>query len=132
MFLTKLKEQEKEAFLMLAHHVAHSDDEFCHKEEQIILGYSLEMSIIGDEYNKNSFNLQSTLKVFESEESKRIVLLELLALVHCDDVLHDKEQEILTAIKEVFNFSDGYYSLCSNWAKSILALNQQGFQLITL
>ncbi len=133
MFLTKLNEQEKEAFLMLAHHVAHSDDEFNDREQQIILSYKLEMSIIGSkQYSHNDFNLQEILTVFKSEESKRIVLLELLALVYCDDVFHDEEKRIMSVVKEVFNCPDSYYNICSNWAKSIVALNQQGFELISL
>ena len=132
MFLNKLNDQEKSAFLMLAHHVAHSDDEFSNREEQIILGYKLEMAVIGEQYNHADFNLQDVLKVFESEESKRIALLELLALVYCDDLFHDAERKVLAIVKETFNISDSYYNLSTSWAKSIVALNQQGYELISL
>jgi galactose-1-phosphate uridylyltransferase len=45
MFLNRLENEEKVAFLELAHHIARSDDDFSDQQKEIIATYCMEMQI---------------------------------------------------------------------------------------
>jgi tellurite resistance protein len=131
MFLNKLEENEKVAFLTLAHHIARSDGDFSENEQNTIATYCLEMQIEDINYNENSFNLNEILSVIKDDENQKIVLLEIMALVYSDG-LHQEEQKILDIIIEQYNISEALSIVYSQWSKSILSISNQGLALIKL
>ena len=56
MFLNRLNENEKMAFLELAHYVAISDGEIANEEKKIIKLYAKEMDIKDIEFNEKEFD----------------------------------------------------------------------------
>lgn len=132
MFLNRLALQEKEAFLKLAHHIAHVDDDFSNKERDIIDKYCMEMQIDDVEWSENSFDLSSVLDVFQEESHKKIVLLEIMALVFSDGHLHQAEEKTLDDIVQHFGLNPNLGVVYKEWAKSILSLFVQGEALIHL
>jgi tellurite resistance protein len=131
MFLNKLEENEKVAFLTLAHHIARSDGDFSENEQNIIVTYCMEMQIEDINYNENSFNLNEILSVIKGDENQKILLLEIMALVYSDG-LHQEEQKILDIIIEQYNISEALFIVYSQWSKSILSISNQGLALIRL
>ena len=131
MFLNKLEENEKVAFLTLAHHIARSDGDFSENEQNIIVTYCMEMQIEDINYNENSFNLNEILSVIKGDENQKILLLEIMALVYSDG-LHQEEQKILDIIIEQYNISEALSIVYSQWSKSILSISNQGLALIKL
>ncbi len=129
MFLNMLNEEEKKAFLELAHTVAYADglDE---KEEELIDMYARQMQIENSGYQKRP--LESILTVFKSRESKKIVLMEIFALIYSDDYYSAEEKEIIESAKTVFGISDTELKLIKEWAKAMLALSAQGRAIIAL
>lgn len=93
MFLMKLQSQEKFSFLQLAHFLARIDNVYGHKEEEIISEYCLEMGIenLGN-FDIENFDLEKNLNSYKSKESKKIVVLELMILIHIDYKFHEKEK----------------------------------------
>ena len=132
MFLNRLKKEEKKAFLQLAHHVARSDSDFSKEEELIIEKYCMEMQIENAPFNEASFDIYDTLDEFQSKNSKRIVLLELMALIYSDDFLHDGEREVLEKILEEFDLSYSLSIVYTEWAKTMLSLYKQGNALLDI
>jgi len=130
MFLNRLTMEEKKIFLKLAHHVAYIDGEFSPKERAIIDKYCMEMQIDDVEYDRNSYDLESDLKVFRRDSHKKIVLLEVMALVYSDDVLHHAEENILHEITKIFDLNPNLVIVYKEWSKSILSLFIQGEALI--
>lgn len=127
MLLMKLQAKEKFAFLQLAHYLARIDNEYRKKEEEIILEYCAEMGIENDEsFENDTFSLDDTLKDFKSKKSKKIVLLELMILIHADDKFDLKERTLISQINDAFNFDKKDLELYSQWGKAIAALYQQG------
>jgi tellurite resistance protein len=127
MLLMKLQAKEKFAFLQLAHYLARIDNEYRKKEEEIILEYCSEMGIENDEsFENDTFSLDDTLKDFKSKKSKKIVLLELMILIHADDEFDLKERTLISQINDAFNFDKKDLELYSQWGKAIAALYQQG------
>jgi len=132
MFLNKLSDNEKNAFLELAHYIARSDDDFSEKQKSIIQTYCLEMQISDISFNDSTFKLEAILENFSTENSQKIILLELMALVYSDNILHDKERDVLNQMIEIFNFNPALLNVYAEWTKSILAITAQGQALLEL
>lgn len=132
MFLNRLTLEEKEAFLHLAHYIAHVDDDFSQKERDIIDKYCMEMQIDDVEWSEEKFQRGAVLDVFQEESHKKIVLLEIMALVFSDGYLHQEEEQTLDEIVKHFGLNPNLGVVYKEWAKSILSLFVQGEALIHL
>lgn len=130
MFLNRLTLQEKEAFLKLAHHIAHVDNDFSRKERNIIDKYCMEMQIDDVAWQPESFDLSALLGVFQDESHKKIALLEIMALVFSDDKLRHAEEKTLDEVITVFGLNPNLAVVYKEWSKSILSLFIQGEALI--
>lgn len=127
MLLMKLKPKEKFAFLQLAHYLARIDNDYGEKEEDIILEYCAEMGIDNDEdFEIKDFILEDILKIFKTKKSKKIVLMELMILIHADDKFDIEEKNLISKINETFQILDDDLEFCSSWGKSVAASYAQG------
>ena len=132
MFLNRLEKEEKIAFLELAHYVARSDNDFSDKEKNVINIYCTEMQISDVDFDKSSFNLGLTLSKIKSSQSQKIILLEIMALIYSDNILHQSEEIILQDIINKFQLDSKLIPIYAEWLKAILALSIQGEALIVL
>jgi len=132
MFLNRLKKKEKVAFLELAHHIARSDDDFSVVEKNIIQTYCFEMQIKDIKYNEKNFDLEKTLATFKHSKTQKIVLIEIMALIYSDNVLHKGEKKVLNKMIKKFNIKQSISITYAEWTKAILALYTQGEVLIDL
>jgi len=122
----KLNNKEKFAFLQLAYYLAYIDGEFQEKEETIIDEYCAEMGIEKTHFDLDTFNLEETLNDIQTHKSKKIVVLELMILIHSDDRFHELEEKVLNIITESFSISKKQLALYSQWGKIASALYIQG------
>ncbi len=123
MLLMKLEAREKFAFLQLAHYLARVDNNFGKEEEEVILEYCDEMGIENiDSFDMDSFNLEATLNNFKSQRSRKIVVLELMILVHIDSVFNKNEQILIEKISQNFGISTKDLNDFSSWGKSVAKL----------
>ncbi|MCT7514394.1 TerB family tellurite resistance protein [Aliarcobacter cryaerophilus] len=123
MLLMKLEAREKFAFLQLAHYLARVDNNFGKEEEEVILEYCDEMGIENiDSFDIDSFNLEATLNNFKSQRSRKIVVLELMILVHIDSVFNINEQILIEKISQNFGISTKDLNDFSSWGKSVAKL----------
>ena len=121
----KLEAKEKFSFLQLAHYLARIDKEYGPREEEIILEYCTEMGIENiDIFDIETFCLEENLRDFKSKKSQKIVLLELMILIHIDNDFHINEKELIKKITDTFGIkledADDY----SQWGKSVAMLYQ--------
>lgn len=126
MLLMQLKNTEKFAFVNLAYYIANIDGEFEQEEKNIIQEYCVEMGVDNVIYDEEKFDLEETLSKIESLKSKKIVLLELMILVHSDDKFHRFEQSIIEKIANHFGISSKQLGIYSQWGKMASSLYQQG------
>jgi len=127
MLLMKLKPKEKFAFLQLAHYLARIDNDYGEKEEEIILEYCAEMGIENDDdFGIEDFSLEETLKTFKSKKSKKIVVMELMILIHADDKFDLHEKALISQINDTFQLASENLEFCSSWGKGVAALYAQG------
>lgn len=123
MLLMKLQAREKFAFLQLAHYLARIDNDFGKSEEEIILEYCAEMGIENlDSFDVKNFSLEDTLKNFKSEKSKKIVILELMILIHIDRSFNINEQILIDKISQNFGLELENLDDYSQWGKSVAML----------
>ncbi|WP_148625048.1 TerB family tellurite resistance protein [Aliarcobacter cryaerophilus] len=123
MLLMKLEAREKFAFLQLAHYLARVDNNFGKEEEEVILEYCDEMGIENiDSFDMDSFNLEATLNNFKSQRSRKIVVLELMILVHIDSVFNINEQILIEKISQNFGINTKDLNDFSSWGKSVAKL----------
>jgi len=123
----KLETKEKFSFLQLAHYLARIDNDYGEKEQEVILEYCAEMGIENDDdFELESFDLHTTLKDFKSLKSKKIVILELMILIHADDKFDFEERTLIFQINEIFNLSQKDIEFYSQWGKAAAALYTQG------
>ena len=123
MLLMKLESREKFAFLQLAHYLARVDNSFGKEEEEVILEYCDEMGIENiDSFDMENFNLEATLNNFKSQRSRKIVVLELMILVHIDSVFNINEQILIEKISQNFGISTKDLNDFSSWGKSVAKL----------
>lgn len=123
---------EKQAFLVLAHHVAHSDNDFSMEEEILIAKYCMEMQMDDIEYDEARFDLASVLNTFECDSHQKIALLELMALIHADGNVAKEEQQLLNDMIAHFGLNPNLVIIYREWSKNILSLFTQGEALIHL
>lgn len=132
MFLNRLKQKEKVAFLELAHYVARSDGNFCEEEESIIKTYCYEMQINNIDYSEEDFDIERVLSVFVNDSSQKVLLLELMALVYSDEMVTYQETEIINIICKCFDINDLTMKMYAEWTKTILAIAAQGQLLLEI
>ena len=97
MFLGKLSEKEKNAFISLSVHASNSNGDFAEEEKMMIQEYCKEMGIPFFDAN-NAISMDEVIAVFlESERSiKKIVLIETLGLVYSDGVFDESEKGFIS------------------------------------
>jgi hypothetical protein len=123
MLLMKLQAKEKFSFLQLAHYLARIENSYGQKEEEIILEYCAEMGIENlDSFDFDNFSLDDILKDFKSQASKRIVILELMILIHIDYVFNLNEKKIIQKISDSFGIDVDDVNDYSQWGKSVAML----------
>jgi tellurite resistance protein len=120
MFLTKLQQEEKEAFLELAYLMATIDGKFSVFENPVIVKYQREMDL--EDYKIKGLAIDDILKVFKEERSKHIVLIEILRIVYSDGIVHENEQDSIRLIKEHFGFDPNKYASFKDWIVGIKEL----------
>jgi tellurite resistance protein len=120
MFLTKLQQEEKEAFLELAYLMATIDGKFSVFENPVIMKYQKEMDL--EDYKIKGLAIDDILKVFKQERSKHIVLIEILRIVYSDGIVHENEQDSIRLIKEHFGFDPNKYASFKDWIVGIKEL----------
>lgn len=127
MLLMKLQTKEKFAFLQLAQFLARVDGEYGNREEDVIDEYCVEMGIDKpDVFNEEDFDLDLVLSHFKSSKSKKIVILELMILVHIDDKFDHKEHELFDRIIKQFKIDEKDLKYYSYWGKAVSSLYEQG------
>ncbi len=129
MYLNYLEENEKKAFLKLAHMIANSDDEFCDNERIIINSYCNEMGIRDIEFDKNEL-IDIIAYQFKTDQSRRIVIFELMNIINANGEFKDNERAIIDVLLKEFNIEEKFLNDVKQWSDSMSHLVEQGYKLV--
>jgi len=125
MLLMQLETPEKFAFLHIAHHLAKSDGKMGYREKMKIEDYCMEMGIDNIIFDDENYSIKECLSKFKSYKSQKILLLELMMLVHVDDTFNQPEHKLIKIISTTFNFTELQVKYASTWGKTVSALREQ-------
>jgi len=131
MLLMQLETKEKFAFLHIAHFIAQSDGNLGKREKCIIQDYCTEMGIDDIIFDLEVYNIEKCLSQFKSIKSQRILLLELMILVHIDDKFNHFEAKLMNDITKKFNIDKTQSKYASIWGKAVSALREQAILMTT-
>ena len=73
-------------------------------------------------FDADNFSLEGILKDFKSEASKKIVILELMILIHIDHNFNLNEQNLMKKISSSFGIDLEDVNDYSQWGKSVAML----------
>lgn len=132
MYLNKLNQNSKEVFLKLAYHVANSDESFSSMQKSLINGYLEEMDIDDIDFKEDEFSLKETLSFVLDEYEQKVILIELLAIVYSDNVMHPAEKEIIDTIVDLWDINSSLVIVYGEWSRNLLSLHIQGEALLEL
>lgn len=130
MLLMQLTNIEKFAFLHIAHYIAKADGHFEDKEKNIISEYCIEMGIDDIIFDEKINPIEESLNKFTNTKGQKILLLELMILVHVDDKYNQFEKELINMISEKFKITEKGIKYASSWGKAISALREQALLMI--
>ena len=107
MFLNQLTSPEKEAFVSLAVHAANANGIADEAEYEMIEEYCKEMGIAFFNAN-NVIDLDKIIDVFKDAEGKhkKIVILEILGLLHADGNYDEKEKTFVSEYAKKIGLND--------------------------
>lgn len=79
-----------------------------------------------------TFSLDHALEKFEDDFSQKIVILEVLAIVFANDEYHINQKEVMQYILDFFGLTPELVTVYSEWAKTMVSLQRQGYALLHL
>lgn len=101
MLLNRLELEEREAFMSLAVRAAEANDFVSDEEEAMIREYGRELDIVSfDVKSARSMDEIIACYIGSCEESKRIVVLEIIGLMKADGDFDAKEKEFVFSFAE--------------------------------
>ena len=127
MFLKLLNVDAKEKFLKLCVFASNSNGFLENEERLLIFEYCREMNLKEESFE----DLMSEMNDVMSLKEKKIVLLEILALIKCDGVYDKKEKEFMEKIISKFGFEDIALDEYNDLLEKYMQIGKELFELIS-
>ena len=133
MFLSYLKDYNKEKFLKVCVHAALSNKNFAEEEKTAINMYCREMDLPVHELEVNeSFNdLLKDISDSTTKEEKKIIVLETLALVKSGGVYDENEKAFMNELIEAFGISESKLSQFDELLQKYTEIGKELYSAIT-
>ncbi len=132
MFLSRLNQEQKKAFLAIAMKIVGADGQLDPKERQMIEGMRYEMGLFTETDIATGYVLVEELaKPFDTRESRIILMLESIALAYADEEMHGEEQKILRELALIFEFSEEEATTMENWVLRYKELLKEAMTMFT-
>lgn len=129
MFLTLLDEAERKAFYNLACHLV-SIEGVTPDEEQILIAAKREMGWSDTLPLATSVDVAYECAVFNTEEAKKVVLLELMLLAIADGAFQADERQHVNDVVQHLAIDEDLIPRARDWAESVFGLYRTGLRFI--
>jgi uncharacterized tellurite resistance protein B-like protein len=132
MFLNRLNQEQKKAFLAIAMKIIGADGQLDPKERQMIEGMRYEMGLFSETDIATGYvSVEELAKPFDTRESRTILMLESIALAYADEKMHGEEQKILREMALIFDFSEEQAAAMENWVLRYKELLKEAMTMFT-
>jgi hypothetical protein len=108
MLLKYLSRPEQELFLELCNFAANIDNDYSEQEKNYIQEYRQEMALDENAYTIKGLEYDEIVKKIleiSTPESIRRIIIELIALLKSDGILHSQENNLIAKLQEDFKLS---------------------------
>ena len=108
MLLKYLSKPEQELFLELCNFAANIDNDYSEQEKNYIQEYRQEMALDENAYTIKGLEYDEIVKKIleiSTPESIRRIIIELVALLKSDGILHSQENNLIAKLQEDFKLS---------------------------
>ncbi|KNY27708.1 MULTISPECIES: hypothetical protein [Clostridia] len=108
MLLKYLSKPEQELFLELCNFAANIDNDYSEQEKNYIQEYRQEMALDENAYTIKRLEYDEIVKKIleiSTPESIRRIIIELIALLKSDGILHSQENNLIAKLQEDFKLS---------------------------
>jgi len=118
MFFSIFDEKEKKAFYQLAKYTIHIDSDVHIDEVEYLRRFCSESNLPKDySREERQFDLEEALSQFKYPESKKACFLEILILIHIDEVFAAEEKELVEKLIDFFDFNTKFRKKALKFAK---------------
>lgn len=129
MFLNLLTDRQKQSFLALATKVVMADGGVVPEENVTLDVRKGEMGGNIMAPPEEIFG-EPNFSVFDTEQSRRIVVMELMVLAYSDDEYHVTERPIIEAFANEFGFTEDDLKKIEDWAVRQSPLSIEGWAML--
>ncbi|MBO6522160.1 MAG: hypothetical protein JJ900_18670 [Rhodospirillales bacterium] len=130
MFLNLLTDRQKQSFLALATKVVMADGEVVPEENVTLKVRAAEMGG-GVKAPPDEIYGAPNFDVFDTPQSRTIVILELMVIAYSDDEYHEDERPIIDDFIKKFGFTDDEVARFEKWAMRQSPLSVEGWDFIS-
>lgn len=108
MFIAGFTKEQQEKFLNLAYTMVYADGRLDKREQQIFIGYSIEIDPSIDMAKVHAVDFEKELATFDecSAIDKQKIFFELYAIALIDEDYPESEKVLIEAAKKLLNISD--------------------------
>lgn len=131
MYLTMLNKKYHKLFLQLAYNSLLVDGIVAEEEIQIFENLKTEVKLNNFEPKEvDSFTLITKLKESDLQD-KKIMIIEVLGILLCDDDFAEKEQELIKLIGKVWEISAKFIEETIEWVNNFNTIINYGHSMVT-
>lgn len=124
MFLSSLNQQQKEAFICLAHNVVVSDGDLTVAEQVMMEEMRREMGLEPG-FEARYLDIEGIEQIFDSKRSRAIAMISLTRLGYADGAFEIEEQCFLRDLCRAFEMSQDEFNLIDNWVRRLMSLERE-------
>jgi hypothetical protein len=129
MFLNRLTDNQKKAFLAIAMKIVGADRHLDVRERRTIEAMRYEMGL-WTETDIPVGSIEELAQPFDTRQSQVIVMIEGIALALADDELHGEEEKILRTLALVFKFKEEEATAMENWVSRYKQLQKEAEKMM--
>jgi len=129
MFLNAINKEYRESVLDLALLIAHSDNDYCEAEKDVIAAYRKEMEISYEPRLRELNDILNSLTTMTISDKKKI-LFEMVCLVIADSNFSDEEEAILKKTARSFGIEESFISASIEIYDDLNMLYQKASKLV--
>ncbi len=124
MFLHELSEQQKEAFICLAHDVVVSDGVLS-PGEKVMMDQMRREIRLSEDFEPHYIPIEGIENIFDTRRARVAVIIALIRLGYADGAFEIEEQFLLKEICELFDITEQQFSVIENWVRRLIALEKE-------
>ncbi|MGB0691745.1 MAG: TerB family tellurite resistance protein [Pseudomonadales bacterium] len=124
MFLHQLTQDQREAFICLAHDVVVSDG-VLRPGEQMLMDHLRNEINLAPDFEPHYIPVEGIADIFDNHAARIAVVINLIRLGYADDAFEIEEQFLLQEICRQFDIGPDQFSVIENWVRRLISLEKE-------